>query len=95
MKYFSLYLYVITGITIAALYIPFFVLLNQQDSSYGTIYNGVKLEGTNFHYTTILYPKMFEIFIFILRIFHLGGDQNIEYSHHRTDMVPRFYILVY
>ena len=46
-KSYTLYLYLITGITIAALYIPFFVLLNQQDSSYEVIYNGILLNGTN------------------------------------------------
>ena len=45
MKHFALYLYLIAGITLAVLYIPFFILLNQQDSSYERIYDGVSLEG--------------------------------------------------
>ena len=48
MKHFTRYLYLISGVTLTTLYIPFFILLNQQDSSYETIYDGVSLQGVEF-----------------------------------------------
>lgn len=82
MQNFILYLYFISGITIAALYVPFFVLLNKQDSSYGAIYTGVLLQGKNvkttmsfFRSNTFFLKKNF--LMFMLRFFHFDGDQNI------------------
>ena len=48
MKHFTRYLYLISGVTLTTLYIPFLILLNQQESSYETIYDGVSLRGVEF-----------------------------------------------
>jgi hypothetical protein len=59
MKCFPLCINVITGITLTVLYIPFFILLNEQDSSYERIYDGVSLNGV--HYYSII-AKLIMIF---------------------------------
>ena len=45
MEHFTLYISLIADITISTLYVPFFILLNQQDSSYGKIYDSVSMQG--------------------------------------------------
>ena len=92
MKHFALYLYLITGITLMILYIPFFILLNPQDSSYEIIHVGVSLEGAV--NVLLLISNIFRYFesTYILRIFHFGCSKEFKHSHPRSDMV---YSLLY